>query len=188
MRLKNSKIKETVCLQNCLLWTKAKAEANKRNFENISEAVKELPLYWLARKCCLSQDQDKLIWIFPSCHELLRCERWNFCPKMLIYCLLQPKSYPTVLVAVFIEQPTPFFEEFLEKLHNIEYPKEKLHLFVHNSVSGVCLSVIKQLARSLLRGFISDRSFGFWYEGGNWTVYVVIMVKLFVRYLYELGE
>ncbi|XP_021914399.1 procollagen-lysine,2-oxoglutarate 5-dioxygenase 1 isoform X2 [Zootermopsis nevadensis] len=44
-----------------------------------------------------------------------------------------PKSYPTVLVAVFIEQQTPFLEEFLEKLHNIEYPKEKLHLFVHNS-------------------------------------------------------
>ncbi|PSN33660.1 Procollagen-lysine [Blattella germanica] len=44
-----------------------------------------------------------------------------------------PKKYPTVLIAVFIEQPTPFLEEFFDKLFNIEYPKEKLHLFVHNS-------------------------------------------------------
>jgi hypothetical protein len=56
---------------------------------------------------------------------------------------LQPKGYPVVLVAVFIEQPTPFLEEFLEKLYNIEYPREKLHLFVHNSVSGTCLSKLK---------------------------------------------
>jgi hypothetical protein len=52
---------------------------------------------------------------------------------------LQPKSYPTVLVAVFIEQPTPFLEEFLEKLYHTEYPKEKLHLFVQNSVSRASL-------------------------------------------------
>ncbi|XP_069690681.1 procollagen-lysine,2-oxoglutarate 5-dioxygenase 1 isoform X2 [Periplaneta americana] len=44
-----------------------------------------------------------------------------------------PKMYPVVLVAVFIEEPTPFLEEFFEKLYNIEYPKEKLHLFVHNA-------------------------------------------------------
>ncbi|PNF43292.1 Procollagen-lysine,2-oxoglutarate 5-dioxygenase 3 [Cryptotermes secundus] len=44
-----------------------------------------------------------------------------------------PKSYPIVLIAVFIEQPTPFLEEFLDKLYHIEYPREKLHLFVHNS-------------------------------------------------------
>jgi hypothetical protein len=56
---------------------------------------------------------------------------------------LQLKSYPAVLIAVFIEQPTPFLEEFLEKLYHIEYPKEKLHLFVHNSVSDACLSKLK---------------------------------------------
>jgi hypothetical protein len=47
---------------------------------------------------------------------------------------LQAESFPTVLIAVFIEQPTPFIEEFLHKMYHIEYPKEKLHLFVHNSV------------------------------------------------------
>jgi len=48
--------------------------------------------------------------------------------------MLQLDSYPTVLVAVFIEQPTPFLEEFLDKIYHIDYPKQKLHLFVHNSV------------------------------------------------------
>jgi hypothetical protein len=48
--------------------------------------------------------------------------------------MLQPESYPTVLVAVFIEQPTPFLEEFLDKIYYIEYPRQKLHLFVCNSV------------------------------------------------------
>jgi hypothetical protein len=48
--------------------------------------------------------------------------------------MLQLDSYPTVLVAVFIDQPTPFLEEFLDKIYHTEYPKQKLHLFVHNSV------------------------------------------------------
>jgi len=51
-----------------------------------------------------------------------------------VYYMLQLDSYPTVLVAVFIEQPTPFLEEFLDKIYHTEYPKQKLHLFVHNSV------------------------------------------------------
>ncbi|XP_067005007.1 procollagen-lysine,2-oxoglutarate 5-dioxygenase isoform X2 [Anabrus simplex] len=44
------------------------------------------------------------------------------------------ESYPTVLIAVFIEQPTPFLEEFLNKIYNLAYPKNKLHLFIHNFV------------------------------------------------------
>jgi len=54
--------------------------------------------------------------------------------KNCVYYILQLDSYPTVLVAVFIEQPTPFLEEFLDKIYHIEYPMQKLHLFVHNSV------------------------------------------------------
>ena len=43
-------------------------------------------------------------------------------------------SYPKILVALFIEKPTPFLEEFLEKIYEQKYPKKKLHLFVHNNV------------------------------------------------------
>lgn len=60
-----------------------------------------------------------------------------------------PKSYPIVLIAVFIEQPTPFLEEFLDKLYHIEYPREKLHLFVHNSA---------EFHAELLEDFMSQHS------------------------------
>jgi hypothetical protein len=53
----------------------------------------------------------------------------------LIFVVAQPKDYPTVVIGVFIEQPTPFFEEFLAKLHGLNYPKDKIHLFIHNAVT-----------------------------------------------------
>lgn len=42
---------------------------------------------------------------------------------------------PTVLIAIFVEYPTPFLEEQLEKVYAIDYPKDKTHLFIHNTVS-----------------------------------------------------
>uniref|UniRef100_A0A671PGR7 Procollagen-lysine,2-oxoglutarate 5-dioxygenase 3-like n=1 Tax=Sinocyclocheilus anshuiensis TaxID=1608454 RepID=A0A671PGR7_9TELE len=41
---------------------------------------------------------------------------------------------PLVHVAVFIEQPTPFLEEFLERLATLIYPHTRLRLFIHNNV------------------------------------------------------
>lgn len=43
--------------------------------------------------------------------------------------------WPLVYVALFVEINTPFFEEQLNKLYNLEYPKQRIHLFIHNSVS-----------------------------------------------------
>ncbi|XP_075058020.1 procollagen-lysine,2-oxoglutarate 5-dioxygenase 2 isoform X2 [Mixophyes fleayi] len=42
-------------------------------------------------------------------------------------------DYPKVTVGVFIEQPTPFLPEFFSRLLDLDYPKEKLSLFIHNS-------------------------------------------------------
>lgn len=42
---------------------------------------------------------------------------------------------PLVFIAVFIEINTPFLEEQLKKIQALEYPKDRIHLFVHNSVS-----------------------------------------------------
>uniref|UniRef100_A0A671XNA9 Procollagen-lysine, 2-oxoglutarate 5-dioxygenase 2 n=1 Tax=Sparus aurata TaxID=8175 RepID=A0A671XNA9_SPAAU len=42
-------------------------------------------------------------------------------------------SYPNVLVGVFIEQPTPFLPEFFQRLLTLDYPKDKLNLFIHNN-------------------------------------------------------
>ncbi|XP_072428108.1 procollagen-lysine,2-oxoglutarate 5-dioxygenase 2 isoform X2 [Chiloscyllium punctatum] len=41
-------------------------------------------------------------------------------------------EYPSVTVGIFIEQPSPFLPEFLERLLTINYPREKLKFFIHN--------------------------------------------------------
>ncbi|XP_018576476.1 procollagen-lysine,2-oxoglutarate 5-dioxygenase 3, partial [Anoplophora glabripennis] len=40
---------------------------------------------------------------------------------------------PIVFIAVFIEINTPFLEEQLEKVQALKYPKDRIHLFIHNS-------------------------------------------------------
>ena len=39
------------------------------------------------------------------------------------------------MVAVFIEQPTPFIEEFFRKLFALEYPKESIDMYLHIGVA-----------------------------------------------------
>ncbi|CAG0914279.1 unnamed protein product [Notodromas monacha] len=46
---------------------------------------------------------------------------------------VQEAEYPIVTVAVFVEQATPFFEEFLLNLVNLNYPKNKIDLFIHST-------------------------------------------------------
>lgn len=47
---------------------------------------------------------------------------------------LPDDQLPLVHVAVFIEQPTPFLEEFLERLTSLNYPVARIRLFIHNNV------------------------------------------------------
>ncbi|XP_058874995.1 multifunctional procollagen lysine hydroxylase and glycosyltransferase LH3 [Acipenser ruthenus] len=46
---------------------------------------------------------------------------------------LQDEELPQVWIGVFIEQPTPFFPEFLERLVTMDYPSDKISLFIHNN-------------------------------------------------------
>lgn len=39
-----------------------------------------------------------------------------------------------VYIAVFIETPTPFLQEYFEKIINLTYPKQRLGIFIHNQV------------------------------------------------------
>ncbi|KAM9414370.1 multifunctional procollagen lysine hydroxylase and glycosyltransferase LH3 [Pholidichthys leucotaenia] len=41
---------------------------------------------------------------------------------------------PLVHVGIFIEHPTPFMEEFLDRLTTLNYPTFRIHLFIHNNV------------------------------------------------------
>lgn len=55
------------------------------------------------------------------------------------------KELPVVMIAIFVEDPTPFLEEQLRKVHKIDYPKNRIHLFIHNTVSGTRLGFLKLL-------------------------------------------
>lgn len=48
--------------------------------------------------------------------------------------ILKDEELPTVMMAVFIEQATPFLEEFLDQIVTTDYPKDKIHLFLRNNV------------------------------------------------------
>ncbi|KAF9804957.1 hypothetical protein SFRURICE_007860 [Spodoptera frugiperda] len=47
---------------------------------------------------------------------------------------LKDDKLPTVMMAVFIEQATPFLEEFLDQVLTTDYPKDKIHLLLRNNV------------------------------------------------------
>uniref|UniRef100_A0A8C9STB1 procollagen-lysine 5-dioxygenase n=1 Tax=Scleropages formosus TaxID=113540 RepID=A0A8C9STB1_SCLFO len=57
----------------------------------------------------------------------------GICDDDLFY-LGDDEELPIVQVGVFIEQPTPFLEEFLERLVSQSYPTDRLRLFIHNNV------------------------------------------------------
>lgn len=50
--------------------------------------------------------------------------------------IFQSSEYPVVLIAIFVEKPMPFLEEMLKKVTNLDYPKDKIDLFVHNQVGN----------------------------------------------------
>lgn len=47
---------------------------------------------------------------------------------------VEESEWKTVTLAVFVERPTPFFEEFLDSLLALSYPKKKIDLFIHCNV------------------------------------------------------
>lgn len=50
------------------------------------------------------------------------------------------KEYPKVLIAIFISVPTPFLEETLAKIADLDYPKSRIYLFITNNVSVFILN------------------------------------------------
>lgn len=45
----------------------------------------------------------------------------------------QPETYPPIVIGIFVDRPTPFIEEFFDKIYKQVYPKFRLHLFIYNS-------------------------------------------------------
>ncbi|XP_056299129.1 multifunctional procollagen lysine hydroxylase and glycosyltransferase LH3 [Pseudoliparis swirei] len=54
--------------------------------------------------------------------------------QLLDYSHAPDQDMPLVYVAVFIEHSTPFMDEFLERLTTLNYPPQRLRLFIHNNV------------------------------------------------------
>ncbi|XP_040918262.1 procollagen-lysine,2-oxoglutarate 5-dioxygenase 1 isoform X1 [Toxotes jaculatrix] len=64
-------------------------------------------------------------WTFETgctvCHEDLRS-----------LTALKESEYPLVVIGIFIQQPTPFVTVFFERLLKLQYPKNRLRLFIYN--------------------------------------------------------
>ncbi|XP_060737830.1 procollagen-lysine,2-oxoglutarate 5-dioxygenase 1 isoform X2 [Tachysurus vachellii] len=45
---------------------------------------------------------------------------------------LKESEYPSVVIGIFIQQPTPFLTVFFERLLRLQYPKNRLQLFISN--------------------------------------------------------
>lgn len=54
--------------------------------------------------------------------------------NVLIHCL-QEMEYPKILMGWFIKEPTPFVPEFLSRMMKLDYPKKRIDLLIHNTVS-----------------------------------------------------
>ena len=42
---------------------------------------------------------------------------------------------PTVMMGIFVEQPTPFLREFFENIAALDYPKQRMDVLIHSAVS-----------------------------------------------------
>ncbi|KAK7094083.1 procollagen-lysine,2-oxoglutarate 5-dioxygenase 1-like [Littorina saxatilis] len=45
---------------------------------------------------------------------------------------LKREDYPTLLLGLFLEQPTPFIREFFQHIAALNYPKDRIDLYIHN--------------------------------------------------------
>lgn len=58
---------------------------------------------------------------------------------MLVF-VRQESEYPVVVMGIFIQQPTPFVTVFFERLLKLQYPKNRLKLFIYNRVKGIFIT------------------------------------------------
>ncbi|KAL4221290.1 Procollagen-lysine [Mactra antiquata] len=49
---------------------------------------------------------------------------------------LQEEDYPSVLLGIFIETSTPFLREALQYIAELDYPKQKVDLLLHNNIEN----------------------------------------------------
>lgn len=63
---------------------------------------------------------------------------------MLVF-VRQESEYPIVVMGIFIQQPTPFVTVFFERLLKLQYPKNRLKLFIYNRVNEIFITSVASL-------------------------------------------
>ena len=48
---------------------------------------------------------------------------------------VKTEDFPLVQLALFVDQPTPFLEEFFENIGLLDYPKSRMNLYIRYAVS-----------------------------------------------------
>ena len=73
--------------------------------------------------------------------------QWNHlsgclhCQNNVISLPMEEVNWPTILIALFVKVPTPFFDIVLKKLEQLNYPKQLISIWIHNQVSYKTMAV-----------------------------------------------
>lgn len=65
------------------------------------------------------------------------------CDRNLLDLSNADEAFPLVQLALFIHQPTPFLDEFFNRIAALSYPKDRINVFIYNSVEELEQSVHK---------------------------------------------
>ena len=97
-----------------------------------------IPKAWSKEDGCISCLDEMISLQEKKVFLLSNILNFTFTPRFfLIKNNRQPGDYPVVVVGIFIEKATPFMDEFWQKFVDLGYPKDKIHLFIHNKVIEV---------------------------------------------------
>uniref|UniRef100_A0A7M4F7V6 Procollagen-lysine,2-oxoglutarate 5-dioxygenase 1 n=1 Tax=Crocodylus porosus TaxID=8502 RepID=A0A7M4F7V6_CROPO len=82
-----------------------------------------------------------------SLEREVRCEL--IATDLFLGRVTEDEELPFILIGIFIEQPTPFFSQFLKRLQTLHYPKKRTQLFIHNHVSHISSRLCWQTRESI---------------------------------------
>ena len=96
---------------------------------------------WTQTKGCLhcledNIDFDQLLVSFIH-HSVLLGSNKREKGSAAVSSSFKPEIYPAVQISAFITTPTPFIEEFLRNLHQLNYPKSRIYLTLYCNVSSI---------------------------------------------------
>jgi len=66
------------------------------------------------------------------------------------------EDLPNVMIAVFIEYPTPYIRECLQRVQALDYPKSKIDLFIHNDID-LHTKEVDKFMQNIEPGYASTR-------------------------------